>query len=263
MSLSLEQRAARRGKMTASRVAVLMTADAEGIMRLYQEMIGELLEEDLSNVWAVQLGAATESLNLDWYAKKFRHAVTRRGEVWTNDVLDWMAATLDGWDADDRHPIECKHVGGFEPLEVLVDRYQPQCQWQMLVTGALQCALSVIMGAREPIVEFIKADPDYQQEMLDRADYFMMCVALRQPPVKIAEPVEPPGEPDAVIDMRGNNAWTDYAMSFMENEDAADRYEEAKKGLKGLVPENAKRCFGAGIRVTRDRAGRLHIRRDV
>lgn len=262
MSLTAEQQAARAGKMTASRVAVLMRGDADGIMRLYREMVGYLPEENLSDVWPVQLGSATEQLNLDWYVKKYRHTVIKRGFVTIHPTLEWMAATLDGWDSDDSHPIECKHCGGFEPIEVLVDRYQPQCQWQMLVTDAKLCALSVIMGAREPVVEFIKCAPAYQQEMLERADYFMMCVALKKPPVHMA-PIEPPGEPEAVYDMRGNNAWADYAVTYLENEDAADRYEEAKKGLKALVPEDAKRVHGAGIRVTRDRAGRLHIRKDV
>ena len=62
-------------------------------------------------------------------------------------------ATLDGWIDVLECPIECKHDGGREPLEVIVERYQPQMQWQMECTGADQCALSVIMGASEPVVQ--------------------------------------------------------------------------------------------------------------
>jgi hypothetical protein len=46
----------------AGRIACLMTGDREAILRLYQEMIGEAEPEDLSGVWAVRLGEATEAL---------------------------------------------------------------------------------------------------------------------------------------------------------------------------------------------------------
>ena len=43
-----------------------MTGEEAGILRLWREMIGEEQPEDLSDVWAAQLGSATEQLNLDW-----------------------------------------------------------------------------------------------------------------------------------------------------------------------------------------------------
>ena len=54
------------------------------------------------------------------------------------------------------------------PQEVVIDRYQPQMQWQMECTGATQCALSVIMGANAPIVEYIERDAAYAAEMVVR-----------------------------------------------------------------------------------------------
>ena len=70
MALSAAQLAARAGKLTSSRVACLMTGDAEKILRLYREMIGEATEDDLSGVWAVRLGETTEALNLEWFERK-------------------------------------------------------------------------------------------------------------------------------------------------------------------------------------------------
>lgn len=95
--LTSTQIEARKGKLTASRIACLMTGDAEKILRLYREMRGEQPEEDLSDVWAVQLGSATEQLNLDWYERKNRTPVIRRGEVIISAQHDWAACTLDGW----------------------------------------------------------------------------------------------------------------------------------------------------------------------
>lgn len=99
--LSPAQIEQRKGKLTASRVAALMKGDAVAIDRLYREMIGEEQPEDLSAVWAVQLGIVTEQLNLDWYERKNQVPVTMRGEVVVNPEYPWAACTLDGWIEED------------------------------------------------------------------------------------------------------------------------------------------------------------------
>src|SRR5580765_2656854 len=176
--LNANQIAMRRGRLTASRIGALMTGDAQKILRLYNEFIGVQEEEDLSQNWAVQLGSATEELNLRWYELR-KNPLSRRGDVVTHPNHDWAAATIDAWDDTLCCPVECKHVGGREPLEVIVDRYQPQMQWQMECTTADQCGLSVIMGASPPIVEYIERDPDYAAEMIHRGAQFMECVTRR------------------------------------------------------------------------------------
>jgi predicted phage-related endonuclease len=238
-----------------------MTGDKEKIMRLYREMIGEEVEEDLSNVWPVQLGSATEQLNLDWYEKKVGYLLTRRGEVVVHPHFDWAAATLDGYDPVIKAVVETKHVGGREPMETIIDRYQPQMQWQMFVTFNPQCAISVIMGANEPIVEYIDRDDAYIAEMVKRGEQFMLCVALRRPPVDLG-PVPPPADATKIIDMAGNNYWAADAADWLETQDAAVKNKDREKALKAMVPADAKKCFGYGVRITRDRAGRLSLRRD-
>jgi predicted phage-related endonuclease len=97
--LNAAQMKARDGKLTASRVACLMTGDNDKILNLWRELVGDpaYVEEDLSNVWAVQLGTATEELNLDWFERRTGKKVTRRGEVVIHPECDWAACTLDGW----------------------------------------------------------------------------------------------------------------------------------------------------------------------
>lgn len=256
--LTKTQLETRRGKLTASRVACLITGDADKIMRLWREMIGDEIEEDLSDVWAVQLGSATEALNLDWYERTGNH-VSRRGEVVQHSVFEWAACTLDGWDAVLHCPIECKHVGGREPLEVVIDRYQPQMQWQMECTQAPQCALSVIVGANKPVIEYIDFAPFYVTEMIKRGAQFMDFVRRREPPIALA-PIAPPVDPDKVVDMTGNNHWADSAAEWIETKPAAHRAKEAETILKSLVPADAKKCHGHGVQITRNRAGHLSLR---
>ncbi len=258
MTLTATQMAARKGKLTASRVACLMTGDAGKIMQLYQEMIGEGEPEDLSGVWPVRLGEITERLNLEWFERRGT-PISRLGEVVQHPKLAWAAATLDAWCDDLRCPVECKHVGGREPLEVIIDRYQPQMQWQMECTSAEQCALSVIMGANEPVVDFIPRDPEYALEMVLRGEQFMKFVALRKPPV-VLDPVPPPADATKLYDMTGNNQWADKADIWIACNPMATKVRDAEKVLKSLVPVDAKKCHGHGIQITRDRAGRLSLR---
>lgn len=97
--LSPAQLEAREGKLTGSRVACLMNGDEEAMMNLWREMVGDpaFVPDDLSGVWAVQLGSFTEPLNLDWYERKNGVQVIRRGEVVVHPDYLWAAATLDGF----------------------------------------------------------------------------------------------------------------------------------------------------------------------
>lgn len=256
--LTAAQLTAREGKLTASRVACLMHGDAAKIMQLYREMIGEDVPENLDHVWPVRLGSATEQLNLDWFEMK-NGPLSQRGAVVVHKKFDWAAATLDGWCDELECPVETKHVGGREPLEVIIERYQPQMQWQMEVTGASQCALSVIMGANEPVVEFIERDADYAAEMVKRGWQFICCVRDRREPV-VLDAVAAPADATKIIDMTGNNAWAAAATDWLSTRDAASLCKDAEKTLKAAVPDDAKKAFGHGAQITRDRAGRLSLR---
>lgn len=249
----------RDGKLTASRVACLMTGDPDKIMNLWRELVGDpaFVPEDLSEVWPVQLGSATEQLNLDWFERK-RGPLSKRGDVVTHDC-GWAAATLDAWSNLHGCPVECKHVGGREPLETIIERYQPQMHWQMIVTEARQCALSVIMGANEPIVEFIERDQDYSTELWRRAEGFMECVWHLTPPVELA-PVAAPVRVEKTYDMTGSNSWSANAATWVNTRQAAKDNSSAEKELKAMVPPDAVRCFGHTVEIKRDRAGRLSLR---
>lgn len=262
LMLTAEQLQAREGKLTASRVAALMTGDAAKIMNLWREMVGDpsFVPDDLSDVWPVQLGNATEALNLEWYERK-QGDLTRKGEVVCHPLHDWAACTLDGFDPVLPGPVECKHVGGWEPRETIIDRYSPQIHWQMICTGTYRAALSIIEGAREPVIEPIDFDAKYAAELFRRAESFMECVWSLTPPVAGA-PIAAPIKATIVIDMAGSNEWGDCAATWLETHASAKKAASAEKSLKALVPAEAAKAFGAGVAITRDRAGRLSLRRD-
>jgi predicted phage-related endonuclease len=260
--LNPDQIKARDGRLTASRVACLMTGDAEKIMNLWRELVGDpaFVPEDLSDVWAVQLGSHTEALNLDWYEKRTGKPLSRRGEVVVmSEPQEWAAATLDAWDDDLASPVECKHVGGFEKTSAILERYAPQAHWQMIVTGARKCVFSIIEGAREPVIEVVEYDEAYAAELRRRASDFMDCVRSLTPPVTLA-PVAAPVKAEQTYDMTGNNSFASEAVTWITTRQSAKDNAVADKALKAMVPADAAKCFGHGITISRNKAGSLSIR---
>jgi hypothetical protein len=245
----------------SSEVAILMKGDVEAIFKLYRQKIGEEPADDLSHVWPVQLGKCTERLNLDWYERTSSEMLFERGRIKIHPKHPWATCTLDAWDNALGCPVEAKHVGGREPIETIVDRYQPQCQWQMEITGAKQCALSIIMGANEPRIEYIERDAAYAAELLRRGEAFMQCVFNRTVPV-VLPAVPPPIDPSKVYDYSQSETWMTWAAIWRQSYQAADSAKTAEKSLKAMVPADAIKVFGAGIRITRDKAGRLSLRED-
>lgn len=263
--LSPAQVAARDGRLTASRVACLMTGDTESILNLWRELTGDpsFVPEDLSGIWAVALGSHTEVLNLDWYEQRTGKPLSRRGEVVIHPKTDWAAATLDAWDDALSAPVECKHVGGFEKTEAVIARYFPQAHWQMIVTGASKCVFSIIEGAREPTIEVVERDDAYATELWTRAEQFMQCVFDLRPPVAMAPIAAPPPKAERIYDFATNNQWCSEAVTWQECRQAAKDFDAAEKTLKSLVPADAARVTGGGIEAKRDKANRLSIREVV
>lgn len=259
--LNAEQIKARDGRLTASRVACLMTGDSDKIMNLWRELVGDpgFVLEDLSDVWAVQLGTCTEGLNLEWYSRRTGRALTRQGEVVLRPGFDWAACTLDAFDAEKAAPVEAKHVGGFEKHDAIIARYMPQMHWQMLCTETKRCMLSVIEGAREPIIDEIEFDGAYASELWDRAWKFMQCVWNLTPPVEFA-PVAAPVKAEKTYDMTGKNEWAAEAVTWITTRQAAKDNAAADKAIKALVPADAAKCTGHGISVSRNKAGSLSIK---
>lgn len=260
MSLTAEQIKARDGRLTASRVGVLMSGDPEKIMALWEEMTGQREPEDLSGVWAVQLGSLTESLNLDWYELKTGRAVSHRGEVVVCPNADWAASTLDGFDEAMHAPIECKHVGGFEPREKIIERYTAQFHWQMICTETETLIASIIEGAREPVLEFVDLNHDYAYELWKRAEQFMACVRDLTPPVALPPVAAPePVTQYRTVDMSGSNAWASYALDWLANQGPAKAFDKATKELKALVEIDVSLASGHGIQIKRSKAGALSV----
>lgn len=261
MALTKRQLQAREGKLTASRVACLMTANEEKIFNLWLEMTHDpsFVPEDFDDVWFVKLGEATEKLNLDWAERRYGKVVGR-GKVVVHPEIPWAAATLDGWLEDRDCPIETKHNNGFETPETLIQRYLPQMHWQMICTDATECALSVIRGAKEPEVYFVEFRPVYATEMIKRATAFMKHVFDLTPPVLPPPPETPHVQAVRSMDMKANPEWLPLAQLYVKHVDKKKLVEKTERALKKLVPEDVALAYGGGIKIKRSKNGALSIK---
>jgi len=262
MALTEAQKLARAGKLTASRVACLMDGNKAKIMQVWRELCGDptAVEENLDDIWAVQLGSCTEGLNLDWYERTQQRQLLQRGAVVVHPDYAWAASTLDGFDPVLNAPVEAKHTSGFEKCEAVLQKYMPQVHWQMECTQTKQCAISVIQGGRQPTIEIIDYDKAYADELMARALRLMEHVWNMTEPV-VMDPVEYKQiSRTKDYNMTGNNHWATYANDWLLHKSAAKKFKEAEEKLKETLPNDAGTATGYGVVAKRDKALRISIR---
>lgn len=225
LGFTKEQLEERRSYLGSSDVNILMSGDEAKIVNLWKIKRGEAEYEDLSGVLPVQMGVWTEPFNRVWYAKNTGNPVVRDGEQLIDPDHEWRRHTLDGLveiDAGEIVLYEAKHVNQFTNIDEQRVKYMAQCQRGMMLGDLQRAHLSVFLGTLKWEVEEIKADMAYQAEMMERELAFWSCVKSGVQP-GAAAPVTPPsnGVVTKVMDMTGNNAWADSAVTWCENQDAS------------------------------------------
>ncbi|MEM7046055.1 MAG: YqaJ viral recombinase family protein [Pseudomonadota bacterium] len=228
-------------------------------LALWEEKTGKREPEDLSDNLAVAMGTWTESLNRYWYERATGSPVsTKKCGGCVHPEHKFMRANLDGRINADI--FEAKHVNAFTNMEELYERYTPQCQHNLAVTGAQVCHLSVFFGSARWETLAVKADRAYQKELIEREQTFWRCVLRKVAPPSPPDPIPPPPIDEMrVVDMSGDNAWGVYASDWLENRDAAKIFDAAKKGLKERVKPDVRLATGFGVQVKRTKSGALAI----
>jgi len=126
---------------------------------------GRAEPDDLSNVLPVQMGIHTESFNIDWFEKQTGFEVTNNNKVYKNEDIEFLHATVDGIIHKQQAIFEAKHVSPFSAKDV-IDRYYPQLQHYMLVTGLKKAYLSVLIGNLQHKIYEVDADIEFIHRLL-------------------------------------------------------------------------------------------------
>ena len=260
MSLTPEQIKARDGKVTASFAPYLMAGNREKIYTEWLRLVGspDYEPEDLSDSWPVQFGSYIEPFALDWHQRRTGRELTRRGEVVVHPDRPYVSCTLDAYRADDDTVIDCKAIGAWNTLDKVGAFYLPQMVVQRGCVGAQGAALLIVHGGAAPQEWATEIGHKYAALVWERVDEFWQTVLDLTPPVEmpaIAAPVPAVRE----YDLTGNNEWASFAADWIERRSAAKIFVKASEALKEMVPADAVRCIGHGIKIARNKAGSLTI----
>jgi YqaJ-like viral recombinase domain len=247
----------RRSFIGGSDARIIMGADEATLVRLWREKRGEVEPEDLADNLTVQLGSVTEDLNRRWYERHSGHVIKHVQLRMQHPVNKWMAATLDGLIEPSGAVFEAKFMLPWSfSEEAAAEKHMAQLQHNMWVVNARAAVLSIITGGGKWLEMTIHADPLYQHLLLTAERKFWRCVMTAEPPRLFSiEPPRPRLEAIRIIDMSSSNSWAELAAVFRRTRPAYQEHEEAKTGLKKLVPEDAKEALGHGLRAKRSKNG--------
>lgn len=262
LGLSAEDKAIRKNFIGGSDANIIMSGDADKLIRLWREKRGEAEPEDLSDILAVQMGSYTEPFNVAWWEKQSGERVVMRGDTATHAGIPNMRVTLDGITVDDfgfRRVFEAKHVGVRQTDAEIFERYVPQLTHACLVTGLGEAVLSAFKGNGDwAFFEYV-LDADYADALIEAEARFWSCVQSGEPPAPLPPPPVPKPKGVKEYSFETHNEWASLAAEFLETILPAQRHEGAKKGLKELVPDDASKAFGHGIIINRDKRGALRF----
>jgi len=249
---------ARSKGVGSSDVAKIMSGDWFGV---WEQKTGRAEPEDLSDVLPVIIGAFTEPLNGFVYQRRMGvplEACKRQ----THPDHPFLVAEGDYVHADGSAGVECKHVNAFAKDDEVVSRYWWQCQHQMAVYGWPKVYLSVIFGTQKWERFEVTRDDDGIAEMIETCRKFWTHVETDTPPENYeGETVTVSMDEMREVEM-ASNAWSSFAVDWLENRKPAKVFKTAETELKALVAPDVKRAYGAGIEIKRSKAGALSIREE-
>src|SRR5262249_4727876 len=236
---------------------IIMGSDETALVQLWQEKRGEAEPEDLSSNLIVQLGAATEELNRNWYERNTGRHVTDVQRQVKHSAIPWMAATLDGIVEGTEAVFEAKFMLPWSfSEEAAAEKYIAQVQHNMWVTHLRTSVLSIITGGGRWVEIIIPMDPLYLSVLVSAEKKFWRCVQSGETPHLInAEPPRPRIEAVRIVNMSSSNSWAEFAALFRNTRGAFLDHERAKSELKALIPEDAKEAIGHGVRARRSKSG--------
>ena len=261
-----------------NRLGFIGGSDATRIMTgnwydLWAEKTGRKEPEDLSNNLAVQLGTHTESFHIDWFCKEnnidnqniekqatydrkengvpYKGTVDARIFVENNCIEDAI--------------LECKHTNSFTNMKEQLDRYMPQLQFYMYISGAVECYLSCIFGNSTWDYRKVSYDGEYVHHMNETIRAFWTCVEDDTAPTDQVE-IDTTHMTDKILindmvrrDASADNQFISIAHDYIDTMKDAKSHQAYGKMLKELVAPNESEVYSPVITIKRDKRGSLRI----
>jgi predicted phage-related endonuclease len=267
LGLTLDQLEAKKNYIGGSSAKDI--ADGEWL-KVYKALVeGE--SEDLKNIFKVQLGHVSEKFNLLWFARENGYVIE---ELQTQEAVYSADYPFIGCLPDaimmcegDSAVIDAKHTGAHAPWwneQKVAEYYFPQMHHNMIATQCHKAYLSVIFGNEGPVKIPIEYNKKWADKYIDLCTAFWVHVEAKDPPEDTKKITTPKIKLDDMreLDMtKGNQAteWSTAAYDFQAHQGNAKTFEDAKKALKEMVPEDVKHAHGNNVEITRNKKGAMAI----
>tara|TARA_R100000388_G_scaffold95006_1_gene85221 strand:- start:6646 stop:7485 length:840 start_codon:yes stop_codon:yes gene_type:complete len=232
---------------------------------LYDIKVGDKEPEDLSHIFKVQLGTFTEKFNINWFCKTTGlHAeYTQPLQIETIDGVPYRCtadALVRRKNTNEQFSIlECKHVGGFQKTEDVIQTYMPQIQAYMRMWNVQYGYMSLIVGNNYAYHK-IEFDSSYWNKLHTLVVRFWKHVVDKSRPETDASQeisIKDIKIDDLVArDASSENFFTEQSAIYIDMQDSAKRYEDAKLGLLSCLQDNEREVFNDVISVKRNKRGR-------
>jgi hypothetical protein len=218
--------------------------------------------DDLSDVVPVQIGIATESLNIDFLERASNKKVTREVEL---EQKGFMMSHLDGLIKEDNIVVECKHTNQNNTIENVASYYYPQLQHYMMHSGANEVYLSVFFGNVKYEYVSIESDYTFQNDLYKAEEKFWSYVQSDTEPTEFTElkdkiPTNIKLDGMTTIDMTKNLRWDEITKVIKETKPFVEKNKSAITDLKSLVPDDCRKAFGSGFSISRSKQNKLICR---
>lgn len=256
----------------ASEINTLMNGSEKEIHELWLIKTKQKKEPDLTNPkecdnwFQVILGTLTESLNLTAFEYNFPDLDVRLNtEAYAYKNKSFITATPDAliYDKDENliAVIDAKHTHPFNgnynnKEERVATTYYWQMQQQMLCLGVDKYYISPIYGNSHGDVIEGRASSSDQLKLIGRAEWFWDHVEnMKEPPV--TEPIKAivPSEYRSIKLSETNFASeiSEHVNVWLDNKDSVNKFKEADKEIKQLIPDDVNHASDYGIVITRSK----------
>ena len=256
----------RKGFIGGSDAVKIMNGDW---IELWEIKTGRIESPDLSKNLAVQMGILTEDFNISWFEQEYnKRIINNQYEILMGgtDTMPPLKGTLDGTVIYHNDIIECKHTNAFNNMEKLISYYMPQVQLYMYLEKADGCYLSAFFGNSKWECSYISYDGSYMTTVLDMIkDFWGYVQRDEEPPyapstgiVQATQdkiPVDNMVKRDANLD----NEFMSVAHDYIEHQDSAKMFDNAKKSLKQMVGHNEREVYCDRLTIRRNKRGALTV----
>ena len=253
----------RKGFIGGSDAVRIMQGDW---LKLWQIKTGREEPEDLSNNFTVQSGIHNEAFILHWFEKQYNVKLIghqKYFEMNRNGVP--LKGTIDAELEGQLAIVEAKETYDYNTMEKQLERYMPQIQFYLTLSGVGTCYFANKFGNRRWECITVKRHQPYVESLMAQIYNFWQYVVNDELPDDRLDPEPVINANDVLINnmvkRNGNkdNYFTTLANEYVKLELSARNHDATKKELKTLIADNERELYCDKLSLRRDKRGSIRI----